>query len=71
MISIMSSTHDWACDAFRRELEEALDDPSGLTKKDVDFMYEISADLKLDMDGLIIELGTDYEVQRFRQKFNL
>jgi hypothetical protein len=71
MREIMSSTHDWACDAFKRELELDLDDPSCLSKEDVELLYEVSADLGLDMDGLINELGSEYEAERFREKFDL
>jgi hypothetical protein len=71
MINIMSSTHDWAQDAFKRELEETLDDPSDLRQEDVDFMEEVASDLRLDFIGLINELGTPYECQRFKEKFKL
>ena len=71
MIEIMSSTADWARDAFRRELAETLDDPSYLDQEDIDFLEEVAADLKLDFIGLIEELGTPYEIERFKNKFNI
>jgi hypothetical protein len=46
MKTILNSTHDWAVDAFKREIKDILDDPTVATKDDTDFMrFELGPDL--------------------------
>jgi hypothetical protein len=65
---------DFAKDAFKRHLEELLDDPTWLLNEPdldpVEYIAEqrrIAADLLLDFDALVDELGTPSEIDRLQR----
>lgn len=62
---------EFAAEAFRRHVSDLLDDPSWLLDEDNPSAYIaeqrlLSADLGIDFDGLVAELGTEYEIGRLR-----
>jgi len=65
---------EFAVEAFKRHLDDLLDDPSWLIEDGqvdpVEYIAEqrrIAADLGLDFDLLSEELGTPYEVERLQR----
>ncbi len=62
---------EFAIEAFKRHVGDLLDDPSWLLDEDdpAGYIAEqrlISADLGIDFESLITELGTEYEIARLR-----
>lgn len=58
----------YATERFMAQLEFILDDPSGLEPDELRALRLRAADLQLNLDLLIDQLGTPFEAKRLRQK---
>ena len=75
MAEINKQTLDWAQNAFKNEVENMLDDPSYMLHptrdeepaETITYMRAVAADLGLDFNALVTELGSNYEIARFRK----
>jgi hypothetical protein len=66
---ISDTTALWAREAFRNEIANLLDDPSIGADEQINFreLRIVARDLDLRFDVLVDELGSPYEIARFRE----
>lgn len=58
----------YATERFMSQVEDILDDPSGLEPDDFRALHQRAADLRMNLDLLIDQLGTPFEAKRLRRK---
>lgn len=58
----------YATERFMEQVQNILDDPSGLEPDDFRALLQRAVDLQMNLDLLIDQIGTPYEAKRLRAK---